>query len=152
MVAGSSARAHRLRHLANSRVIEDDAPLAPSRPITHGNVSYRSGRCRCDFCTASHAAAAANLKTDKATGRYVTAEPRSARLERARRFLEDGTSYREAAASVGTDLYKLYSEFPGYEQNAEEFRSVLAAVKNKPKLLELHREIWQGSAKYNKVY
>ena len=153
MPAGNSAKAHGLRATAAHHVLgRPQALTETNKPVVHGNVAYRSGACRCDFCTASHAAASTNLKADKASGRYVKAEPRKVRLERARRFLEDGTSYREAAISAGTDIHRLYAEFPGFENNAVEFKSVLASVKNKPKLLELHREIWQGSAKYNKVY
>lgn len=144
---GNSARAHQFRHWASEPVVRDASRPAP---VQHGDNAYKTGTCRCDFCTASHAAACKNLKAHRAMGTDTSVEPRTERMKIALRLLEDGASYAEAGRTAHTDEARLAEAYPGFEQNAVEFRAVMASLKHSTVLLELHREIWQGT-RYNQV-
>ena len=125
--------------------------IGPPAPLKHGTSAYRAGKCDCDFCKASHTAAVQNNKALKAEGVDTSLEPRATRVAIARRLLEDGATYAEAANTAHTSEKRLAQELPGYEGNWMEFNSVMAGIKNNETLLQLHREIWQG-AEYSRSY
>ena len=66
------------------------------------------------------------------------------KTESATAYLEDGASYAEAARTVGVGEKTLRRHIPGFEGNSKVVNSVMSAIKHRPDLLALHREIWQG--------
>lgn len=147
-LSGSSVRAQHFRLWAASPVRRDCAPAQAPDEIKHGLSAYRSGKCKCNICREAHRVASAEYRARRARGEATAREPRSQRLARAKVFLDDGASYAEAAESVATDEKTLSEDLPGYSANGLAFNSIMSSIKNKPRLLELHREIWQGG-QYN---
>lgn len=121
-----------------------------AKPIKHGVSAYRSGRCRCrEVCLPAHKGRIAEVKQSKADGTWQPRRVNEVDPQRdafALYLLEDGATYREAAFSAGVDQTRLAQRYPQFKKNRNEFDSVMAQVKKSPKLLELHREIWQKGA------
>lgn len=134
---------HAAEAARSGRIAADNA-----KPIKHGLSAYRSGKCRCrEVCLPAHRERSAEVKRQKAEGTYVAPARKNAVTPEADAFalylLQDGATYREAAKSAGIDQKQLAKRHPEYANNRREFDSVMASIKHKPKLLELHREIWQ---------
>lgn len=146
----SQARAARLKYLAlstaeSARNGRRDAQSAQS--FEHGVNAYRSGKCRCKaICLPAHTKRTAEVKEAKANGTWQPKRKNAVTPEAdafALYLLEDGATYREAATSAGVDQHQLAKRHPGFGRNRNEFATVMAQIRRVPKLLDLHREIWQ---------
>lgn len=120
---------------------------AAPKPFEHGVNAYRSGKCRCrEVCLPAHNARTAEVKAAKANGTWQPKRKNAVSAEAdafALSLLKDGATYREAATSAGVDQHQLAKRHPEFKANRNEFATVMAQIRRVPKLLELHREIWQ---------
>lgn len=143
--ATRGGRAHGRTRLSASIYVAPDKSV---RELKHSAASYRSGICKCEFCMVSHAATQRNRRSLRRAGVDISILSRAEKQLLAKRFLDDGATYREAAATVRTGEKELALALPGYEQNAADWNSIMAGIKRSDTLLPLHREIWHGT-RYN---
>lgn len=138
---------HRARSRSASRgepKLEDILVGEPPKEFVHGVTAYRSGKCKCATCRLAHNEKAREYAAAVKAGTHVKRVPAKIRIAQALPFLEDGATFREAAATVRTDHKTLARAYPQFNTNWQEWNSVLASIKNNPTLLALHREIWQS--------
>lgn len=112
-------------------------------PINHGTEwGYRKRGCRCALCKAAakRASKASYERTKKRRG-TITLAKRSRlsldKLKRAKYFLDDGCSYKEAGETVGIGADTLARYFPGSKSQ----RLNMNAINQDPELRALHWEI-----------